>query len=193
MFNSLDAELERKLRELVDRSEIHRVMMRYARGLDRLDNVLARSCYWDDATEDHGQYVGDPDGFIQYADGTTLMFEAVQHGILNHICDLQGDEAFTETYYQFTGLTAGDGPNFVSTGRYVDHFQKRPGPSGSAEWRIANRVTIIETQMDVPKAAILKMMPPAYSEDEPSQARRDRTDVSYHRPPVPRTRGVGGA
>lgn len=184
---AIDAEFERKLREWVDRNEIHKVMMRYARGLDRLDNALARACYWDEAIEDHGQYVGPPDGFIQYADATTLMFEAVQHGILNHVCDLRGDEAFTETYYQFTGVTAGEGPNFVSTGRYIDHFQKRAGANGP-EWRIGNRVTLVESQMDVPKAASLGQMPPHYSAEEPSQARRDGTDVSYHRPPVPRTR-----
>lgn len=177
----MDADLECQMRELLDRQAIHRVMLRYARGLDRLDNQLARSCYWDEAIEDHGQFVGTPDDFLKYADGTTLMFEAVQHGLLNHFCDLQGDEAFCETYYQFTGVTAGEGPNFVSTGRYIDHFQKRGG-----EWRIANRVTIIESQMDVPKSAILATMPPAYTEDEPCQARRDRSDVSYHRPPVPR-------
>jgi hypothetical protein len=177
----MDAELERKLREQVDRSEIHRTMLRYARGLDRLDNALVRSCYWDDAIEDHGHFVGSPDAFIAYADGTTLMFEAVQHGILNHICDLQGNDAYCETYYQFTGVSAGDAPKFVSTGRYDDHFQKRNG-----EWRILNRVTIIESQMDVPKSAMLGKMPPAYTAEEPCQARRDRTDVSYHRPPRPR-------
>jgi hypothetical protein len=181
----MNADLEAGLRELLDRQAIHQVMLRYARGLDRLDNELARSCYWDDAIEDHGQFVGTPDDFLKYADGTTLMFEAVQHGLLNHVCDLQGDEAFCETYYQFTGVTAGEGPNFVSTGRYIDHFQKRPGKAGS-EWRIANRVTIVESQMDVPKAAVLAQMPPAYTEEEPCQARRDRSDVSYHRPPVPR-------
>lgn len=177
----IDAELERKLREQIDRSEIHRVMLRYARGLDRLDNALARACYWDDAIEDHGHFVGTPDDFLIYADRTTLMFESVQHAILNHICDLQGDEAFAETYFQFTGVTAGEGANFVSTGRYVDHFQKRGG-----EWRIAGRVAIVESQMDVPKSAMLAAMPSAYTQDEPCQAARDRTDVSYHRPPVPR-------
>jgi hypothetical protein len=181
----MDAELERKLRELVDRREIHSIMLRYARGLDRLDNGLARSCYWDDAIDDHGQFVGNPDGFVKYADSTTLMFEAVQHGLLNHICDLQGDDAYCETYYQFTGVTAGEAPNFVSTGRYVDHFQKRAGQAGP-EWRIANRVTIIECQMDVPKSVAFGNLPPAYTAEEPCQARRDRTDVSYHRPPVPR-------
>lgn len=178
---AIDADLERKLREQIDRSEIHRVMLRYARGLDRLDNALVRRCYWDDAIDDHGHFVGTPDDFIAYADRTTLMFEAVQHAILNHLCDLQGDQAYCETYFQFTGVAAGDGPNFVSTGRYVDHFQKR-GP----EWRIANRVTIVESQMDVPKAAMQAFMPKAYTDAEPCQARRDHTDVSYHRPPVPR-------
>ena len=39
----MDAELERRLREELDRAEIHRVLLRYARGLDRLDNALALS------------------------------------------------------------------------------------------------------------------------------------------------------
>lgn len=181
----MDPAPEQALRELLDRQAIHQVMLRYGRGLDRIDNELAKSCYWPEATEDHGSYVGGVDGFIEYADASSFLFESTQHAILNHFCDLQGDEAFCETYYQFTGVTAGEGPNFVSTGRYVDHFQKRPGENGP-QWRIANRVTIVESQMDVPKSAILAKMPPAYSEDEPCQASRDRSDVSYHRPPVPR-------
>ncbi len=180
----MDADLERKLRELVDRHEIHQVMLRYARGLDRLDYDLVRSCYWDDAIEDHGSYVGRPDDFIRWADGTTLAHVSTQHGILNHFCDLQGDDAYCETYYQFTGVRETP-PHFVSTGRYIDHFQKRPGPAGP-EWRIANRVCIVESGMDVPESALSKLMPPAYTPEEPCQATRDRNDVSYHRPPVPR-------
>ena len=176
----MDTDLERKLAEIVDRHEIHQVMLRYARGLDRLDNELALSCYWDDAIEDHGHFVGSPDGFIPWADGTTLRFEVTQHAILNHFCDLEGDDAYCETYYQFTGVNA-QPPHFGSTGRYIDHFQKRGG-----EWRIANRVTIVEGTFDIPQAAQTAQLPSAYSEDQPCQAARDRTDVSYHRPPVPR-------
>lgn len=172
--------LEAKLAEIVDRHEIHQVMLRYARGLDRLDRELARSCYWDDAIEDHGHFVGAPDDFITWADGTTLMFEATQHAILNHFCDLQGDDAFCETYYHFSGVSA-EGPHFMSTGRYVDHFQKRGG-----EWRIANRVTIVEGTYDVPRAAQAPSPMTAYTAEERCQAARDRSDVSYHRPPVPR-------
>lgn len=172
--------LEARLAELVDRHEIHQVMLRYARGLDRLDNALVRSCYWDDAIEDHGHFVGAPDDFIAWADGTTLMFASTQHAILNHFCDLQGDEAFCETYYHFSGVTA-EGPNFMSTGRYIDHFRKRGG-----EWRIADRVTIVEGIYDVPKAGLLPPPETAYTPEEPCQASRDRNDVSYHRPPLPR-------
>ena len=124
----MDAELERRIREQLDRDEIHRVLMRYARGLDRLDRELARSCYWDDAIEDHGSYVGRPDDFIEWADSTTLRFESTQHGILNHSCDLQGDDAYCETYYIFTSKAA-VAPHLMSTGRYVDHFQRRGGPN----------------------------------------------------------------
>ena len=176
----MNPELERKLAELVDRHEIHQVLLRYARGLDRLDNELVRACYWDDAIEDHGNYVGRPDDFIAWADQTTLAHESTQHAILNHICDLQGDQAFCETYYQFTGVKA-QPPHFISTGRYIDHFEKRGG-----EWRIANRVCIVEGKFDIAESAISALMPPAYTADEPCQAARDRSDVSYHRPPVPR-------
>ena len=172
--------LDAKLAEMVDRHEIHQGLLRYARGLDRLDNALARSCYWDDAIEDHGHFVGTPDDFIPWADGTTLAFESTQHAVMNHFCDLQGDEAFCETYYHFSGVTA-EGPNFMSTGRYIDHFQKRNG-----EWRIANRVTIVEGTYDVPKAAMAPSPMTAYTAEEPCQATRDRNDVSYHRPPKPR-------
>ncbi|WP_395329973.1 nuclear transport factor 2 family protein [Novosphingobium sp. BL-8H] len=177
------ASTDSRLAELVDRHEIHQVMLRYARGLDRLDNALARSCYWDDAIEDHGHFVGRPGDFIPWADGTTLRFAATQHAILNHFCDLQGDEAFCETYYHFSG-TAAEGPHFMSTGRYVDHFQKRGG-----EWRIANRVTIVEGVYDVPRAALAPDPASAYTAAQPCQASRDRGDVSYHRPPVPRRPG----
>lgn len=174
----MDAELETKLRELIDRSEIWQVMQRYARGLDRMDNELARSCYWDDATEDHNHYVGDPDGFIKYADQSTLLFETCMHGLLNHTCELAGDDAWCETYFMFSGECA-EPPHFMSTGRYVDHFQRRGG-----EWRIANRVTIVDGLYAMDQSKLVDPHPAWEPGTKPSS--RDRNDVSYHRPLVPR-------
>jgi hypothetical protein len=38
----------------------------------------------------------------------------------------------------------------------------------------------------VPKTGLAPSPMTAYTAEEPCQARRDRNDVSYHRPPVPR-------
>ncbi len=170
-----------QIQSLLDRAAIWQVLQNYARGLDRLDTALTRSCYWDDCIEDHGHFVGTPDDFIPWANDVSRSFASSQHGLLNHTCDLQGDDAYTETYFQFTGIRA-TSPHFLSTGRYIDHFQKRGG-----EWRFKNRITIVEGKFDLPESAPIAGMPPAYTADEPSQARRDAGDVSYHRPPVPRS------
>ena len=49
----MDAAMEKKLRELIDRQEIWQVLQNYGRGLDRFDRELLRSCYFDDAIDDH--------------------------------------------------------------------------------------------------------------------------------------------
>ncbi|MDE2302404.1 MAG: nuclear transport factor 2 family protein [Sphingomonadales bacterium] len=175
----MDAQLERRIIEQLDRDEIWRVMQRYGRGLDRLDFALARSCYWDDAIEDHSHFVGTPDDFIRWADQNTLAFVSSQHALLNHSCELAGNDAYCETYYCFTGVAA-QPPHFMSTGRYIDHFQKR-----GTEWRIANRVCIVEGKFDLPGSRLDDGGSP-YTPEEPSPASRDRSDISYHRPPLPR-------
>jgi len=155
-------------------------MQRYARGLDRLDVELVRSCYFDDCIEDHGHFVGNPDGFIQWANATAELFLWTHHAISTHNCELDGDDAHTETYFNYTGVRE-QSPHFMSTGRYIDHFQRRNG-----EWRIANRVVIIEGTYDVPESAQTALMPPAYGPDEVFPASRDNNDVSYQRPVRPR-------
>ena len=167
-----------KLRELIDRHEIWQVMLRYGRGLDRIDNALARSCYWDDAIEDHGNFIGAPDDFVAWADQITLRFKSTTHSMMNHWCDLDGDDAHTETYYMFVGV-AEQAPHLMSTGRYVDHFQKRGG-----EWRIANRVTVVDRSFALDDHTAMALPSPYAPGEHP--ARRDRGDVSYQRPLLPR-------
>ena len=108
-----------------------------------------------------------------------------QHGLLNHSCELAGDDAYCETYYIFTGRMA-EPPHFMSTGRYIDHFQRRGG-----EWRIANRVTVVEGHYALGESPLGKGAPPAYGPGETRPDTRDRNDISYHRPPVPRRPNTG--
>lgn len=176
----MDPALEIKLRDMVDRDEIWRVMQRYGRGVDRCDRELLLSCYWDDAIEDHGSFIGTPADFVDYAFGSTRGCKTSIHSVLNHSCELDGDEAHVETYYLFVS-TADKAPHLASFGRYVDHFRKRNG-----EWRIANRICSIEGVFgleDHPFATahVATHYPPG---EEPY--RHDRQDVSYQRPVRPR-------
>ncbi len=52
--------------ELVDRELIRDLVQRYARGVDRRDFELVRSCYHADAIDEHGPYVGGVDGFVEF-------------------------------------------------------------------------------------------------------------------------------
>lgn len=177
----MDAAMETKLREMIDRQDIWQVLQRYGRGLDRMDREMARSCYFDDAIDDHGSFVGNIEDFLDYADRATLSFITCHHGVMNHYCELDGDDAHTETYYLFTGVNEKP-PHLFSMGRYIDHFQRRDG-----EWRIANRVTIIERNFALWDNESIGRIPMAYGPDEQQQpATLDRGDVSYHRPLVPR-------
>jgi hypothetical protein len=170
--------MDAKLREMIDRQEIWQVLQRYARGLDRLDRQLVRSCYFDDAIEDHGAYVGRPDDFIEWANESTLLFLNTHHGLMNHYCEIEGDDAHAETYYLFIGV-AEKPPHLLSMGRYIDHFQRRNG-----EWRIANRVAVIEKNFDLQDGTPWDGGRP--QDPDAAPATRDRSDVSYQRPLRPR-------
>lgn len=183
----MDPALEQKLREVIDRQEIWALMQRYGRAVDRCDRELLRSVYWPDATEDHGSFVGTPEQFIDWVMGIADRHVSAFHGLLNHSCDLVGDNAYCETYY-LSVMISQKPPFMMSTGRYVDHFQRRNG-----EWRIANRVVSIEGRYDLQDSAAFSTLVnlPGYAEKP--VATHDLNDVSYHRPPHPRKPQLGTA
>jgi len=119
---------------------IYRVVCSYARGIDRLDLELVRSCYWPDGTDDHGSYSGRVDGFIEFVRGALARFERTNHFLGNCLVDvgLQAKLARAETYcVAYHRYTDGQGRATDMTAglRYVDRFEERGG-----EWRIARRV-----------------------------------------------------
>ena len=177
----MDGALEAKLHELVARQEIWSLLLRYARGLDRVDRELIRSCYWDDAIDDHHGFVGTPDQFIDwsFAFGETTIVQ--HHGLGNHSCEIDGDAAHAETYYTYVGENP-EPPHLFSIGRYIDHFQRRGGV-----WKMANRVTVIEKNFalsDFPGDAIIRLGDTSSGPLLP--ATRNRSDLSYQRPVKPR-------
>src|ERR1043165_3138371 len=96
----MDASLsDRRLLELLDKQDIHEALLRYCRGLDRLDADLVNSAYHADARENHNGLM------IEGASaGQTLVAKArdrdvSRHCITNVLVQLDGDVADCESYW----------------------------------------------------------------------------------------------
>jgi ketosteroid isomerase-like protein len=132
----------KKVETLIARQEIADVVYSYARGIDRFDFELVRSCYHPDAYDDHGAFRGNVDEFIAAAKDFLPRWTATQHFMGNMLIEVDGDTARAETYavaYHRLDDKAGNGKDDIMGIRYVDRFEKRQG-----EWKIAHRVVCNE-------------------------------------------------
>ena len=131
-----------KLDRLIARQEIADVIYRYARGIDRLDFELVRSCYHPDAYDDHGAISGTVNEFISAAQAFLVKWTTTQHFMGNMLIEIEGDKARAETYavaYHRREDANGDGKDDTLGIRYVDRFEQRNG-----NWLIAYRVVSTE-------------------------------------------------
>lgn len=127
---------------LVARQQIADVIYLYARGIDRLDFDLVRSCYHPDAYDDHGSMGGSVEEFIAAARPFLERWTVTQHFMGNMLIELDGNVARAETYavaYHRREDGDGNGKDDVFGIRYVDRFEQRGGV-----WKIAHRVVATE-------------------------------------------------
>ena len=128
---------------LVAVEEIREVVLRYCRGLDRLDADLLRSAYLPGALDDHGVFVGDAAEFCDRVLASHRRYDASMHCVLNHLVELDGpDDARGEAYVLAHVLRRDDQGAPVHDawwGRYADRYARRDG-----RWGIAHRVTVHE-------------------------------------------------
>ena len=163
------------LNYLLDRMAIQDCLTRYCRGVDRFDGELILSCYHPDAIDDHGEFVGSPKDFVEWLfDLHTRGQISTQHCITNQSCEIEGDIAHTETYYQFNARNL-DESLWIAGGRYIDRFERRNG-----EWRIANRYCMVEWSGTINEGPIpVSDITDVHASGAPG---RGRTDPSYARP-----------
>ncbi|WP_068088769.1 nuclear transport factor 2 family protein [Novosphingobium rosa] len=162
---------ERALQILLDKEAIRETSLRYTRGIDRHDDELMARAYHGDAIDDHGAYIGGPEGFIRHAgEGHARHWDSHHHYIMNQTIDLDGDCAHVETYFMAT-LRRKTGPIDMVGGRYIDRFERREG-----EWAVAQRACLVEWN---------GKLDPAEAAMDPDLFLRgswDRSDPSYMRP-----------
>lgn len=127
------------LQELLDRQAVRDVHLRYARGIDRKDGALFRTCWRDDA---HLGKTGQPgvQGGDAISDGMGHIhrpaYDGTNHTVGNEYYETHGDVAYAEMYgiahhvFQREGVTDA----FVMGMRYRDTLT-RDGDG----WRIQRR------------------------------------------------------
>jgi ketosteroid isomerase-like protein len=130
--------LEPRLQVLLDKEEIREITYRFARGVDRHDWDLIRSCYHEDAIDRHGVFDGPVADYLAWvAEHVPLLATATTHHVSNGLVDVQGDVAFCESYVLAAHRYVrddGERADFLCGARYVDRFERRDG-----RWAIAER------------------------------------------------------
>jgi len=124
---------------LIAERDITRVLMLYARGIDRIDPEIVKSCFHADAVLRYGDETT-PEAFASGASTGLGAYSLTQHRISNVIVDVEGDFAWCESYCLARHRQpVEDGPDvdFLWGGRYVDRFERRNG-----EWKILRRTVV---------------------------------------------------
>jgi hypothetical protein len=139
---------EARLEQALSKLEIQETLMRYGRGVDRADEALLKSCYHEDAIEEHGStYAGPAHSYIEGAVGRIRQMGTMAHYICNVHIDLQGDLAYVEAYVLTFVRFTRDGEDWdtLTGGRICDRFERRDGA-----WRIAHRKMVFDWNRDAP-------------------------------------------
>jgi hypothetical protein len=144
-------------------------LLRYTRGVDRLDDELVLSAFHADALCFHEREGHSPAEFLAWYRNKPPR-ASCQHYVTNHTVELDGDTAHGESYW--TAVIRPEGRDLqVRGGRYVLRFDRRDG-----EWKIAVMSVLTEWVAERDGAEIARLM----AEKPPIV--RDASDLSYVRP-----------
>ncbi len=167
------AGLVARLEQLEAVEAIRDVMFRYARGADRGDIDLFKSCYWPDATDCHWFWNGNAHEFADYVIPLLREIPNSQHSITNPIIEIDGDRAFAECQWYVLHHIQLDDERFIDQqceGRYLDVFERRDG-----EWKILHRQTAMEALREHVTANLTRDYPPLH----PALGQRAPHDAVY--------------
>ncbi len=164
------------LQSLLDERDIRNVVLRYCRAIDRRQYEMVRECYHPDAIDEHGDFTGTVDEFLDHVRRVIVAYECTMHFLGNILVDLDPDgrRARCESYAMAMHRIAptGDRParDHVVGLRYIDDFDRRDG-----SWRIAHRVCVFEWVRTDPVPAGWQFT------DAFERGRTDATDVVFRR------------
>jgi hypothetical protein len=144
-MQSAEGMTDDRLDRVLDQQEIRDVVYRYCRGIDRRDYPMVRSCYHPDAIDDHGDFRGGVEDFIEYVQRGLPRFDRTMHFVGNLLVEPDRDrsrarvESYTVAHHRLLASRAKPERDYTVGLRYVDDFERRDG-----HWRIAARVCVFE-------------------------------------------------
>jgi len=162
--------------ELSARQEIHDLLLRYCRGVDRLDQELIDSCYATDSWDDHGYWKGAGKDFGSFITASLRQRAIItSHTIGNSLIEFESEfaargETYTMAYLRRQDV---DERQWLDQffGRYVDRFVRVQG-----QWLIARRVVLHDWSIATDLSATASF-PVKIGTFE--QGKRSRDDLSY--------------
>jgi hypothetical protein len=128
------------LEDLIAKQACTELVYKMARGIDRCDETLLRSLFWEDATDDHGLFNGAASDFITFVLPMLAGMTSTQHAVCNVLIEVNGDNAAGESYFIAQHTLPGDPPQeMFAAGRYLDRFERRGGI-----WKFAHRHAVYD-------------------------------------------------
>jgi hypothetical protein len=165
-------QLKATVQQLKDRQEILDCIVRESRARDRQDSEQIASCWWEDGLDEHGAVMNQaPDYPARANAGHAANFNMTSHNITNHLCELDGDVAYCESYVVGGLFWRDDKTTTIAFGRYLDQLERRNG-----EWRILTRRCTIEMSANtdgtwVHSKNVKGFLKGLWSKDDPSYER----------------------
>jgi len=155
-FRMENQKLIERIEKLEARESIRDVLYKYCQAVDRGDIELMKSCYHEDATDDHSFFSGNAFDFADYVLPQLAVLEVSVHSLTNPCIELNGDHANVQTQWSVIhrisgifGLT-----DIWHQGRYIDIFQRQNG-----EWKIKKRVSVMDCERWLKTADLRRLLP----------------------------------
>ncbi len=133
-----------------DRQAICDCLLRYCRGVDRLDATLLKTAYHEDATDDHGIFNGNAWEFADFIGpfDASIGVRQQTHRVDHTLIEFTGPDTAVVESYNLTFIDAETDDGMAAAmvgGRYLDRFERRDGA-----WKIAHRLYVMDFNRNEP-------------------------------------------
>jgi len=141
------ADMEARLRDMLDHHEIRQVLAGYCHACDRADEAMMAACYTaEDSFDDHGLVRAPGPEYARLMTANIIeRTDAVWHVLGQSTIKVTGDLAAAETFFLgFMRLKPQDGVSRLNqlAGRFVDRMVKIDG-----QWKIMHRTCVRDTSV----------------------------------------------